>query len=56
MHYFPQMTMKDILWGRSYANVVMLMSSIPSHTPENGKTKEANELEIKNISEVKDLL
>jgi len=53
MHYFPEMSMKDILWGYSYMNLVMLMSSIPSYDPEK---KKKNDLEIKDISEIGDLL
>ena len=56
MHYFPEMSMRDILWKYSYMNLVMLMSSIPSYSPENAKKKRANDLEIKDINEIKDLL
>ena len=51
MHYFPEMSMKDILWGYSYMNLVMLMSSIPSYKDD--KKKKANDLEIKDINELK---
>jgi len=53
MHYFPDMSMRDILWGHSYANLVMLMSSIPSYDP--GKEKK-NAMEIKDIDELRGLL
>ena len=54
MHYFPKMSMKDILWGYSYMNLVMLMSSIPSSTKDE-KKKKTNDLEIKDFSELKGL-
>jgi len=53
MHYFPKMSMKDILWGYSYMNLVMLMSSIPSYKDD--KKKKANDLEIKDVNELKGL-
>jgi len=56
MHYFPEMSMRDILWNYSYANLAMLMSSIPSYKPEDEKKKKAKDLEIKNIGELKGLL
>jgi len=46
--------MKDILWGYSYTNLAMLMSSIPSYKDE--KKKKTNALEIKDINEIRDLL
>ena len=54
MHYFPEMSMRDILWHYSYTNIAMLMSSIPSYKDE--KKKNTNDLEIKDISEIKELL
>jgi len=45
--------MKDILWGYSYMNLVMLMSSIPSYKDD--KKKKANDLEIKDVNELKGL-
>jgi len=56
MHYFPEMSMRDILWNYSYTNLAMLMSSIPSYSPENEKKKKMNDLEIKDINELKGLL
>lgn len=56
MHYFPEMSMKDILWNYSYTNLVMLMSSIPSYDAEKAKKKEIRDLEIKDINELKGLL
>ena len=56
MHYFPEMSMRDILWGYSYTNLAMLMSSIPSYSPEDAKKKRVNDLEIKDIKEIGDLL
>jgi len=52
MHYFPEMSMRDILWGYSYTNLAMLMSSIPSYDPEKEKKKN---MEIKDINDIKDL-
>ena len=46
--------MKYILWGCSYTNLAMLMSSIPSYKDD--KKKKANDLEIKDINEIKGLL
>ncbi|MCK4447065.1 MAG: hypothetical protein KAW56_08280, partial [Candidatus Marinimicrobia bacterium] len=54
MHYFPEMSMRDILWNYSYTNLAMLMSSIPSYKDD--KKKKANDLEIKDINEIKNLL
>jgi len=54
MHYFPEMSMKDVLWKYSYTNIAMLMSSIPSYKDD--KKKKANALEIKDINEIRDLL
>lgn len=48
--------MRDILWNYSYANLVMLMSSIPSYKPGDEKKKKAKDLEIRDINELKDLL
>ena len=53
MKYF-RIPMKEILWGYSYTNLAMLMSSIPSYKDD--KKKKANALEIKDISEIGDLL
>ena len=53
MHYFPEMSMRDILWNYSYMNLVLLISSIPSYDP---KKKDVKDLEIKDISEIGDLL
>ena len=55
MKYF-RIPMKDILWGYSYTNLAMLMSSIPSYNFENEKKKKANKLEIKDINDIRDLL
>ena len=52
MKYF-RIPMKDILWGYSYTNLAMLMSSIPSYKDD--KKKKANSLEIKDINEIRDL-
>ena len=46
--------MKYILWEISYTNLAMLMSSIPSY--QDDKKKKANDLEIKDINEIKGLL
>ncbi len=56
MHYFPGMSMRDILWNYSYMNLVMLISSIPSYNSEDSKKREAKDLEIKDINEIGDLL
>jgi len=56
MHYFPEMSMKDILWNYSYVNLVMLMSSIPSYKPGDEKKKKAKDLEIRDIGELDGLL
>ena len=48
--------MKDILWNYSYINLVMLVSSIPSYNAKDDKKKKANDLEIKDISEIGNLL
>lgn len=48
--------MRDILWNYSYANLVMLMSSIPSYRSGDDKKKKAKDLEIKDIDELKGLL
>lgn len=56
MHYFPSLTMEDVLWGYSFINLAMLMNSIPSYDLENEKKKKANKLEIKDINDIKDLL
>jgi len=53
MHYFPEMSMKNILWDYSYANLAMLMSSVPSYKDD--KKKKTEDLEIKDISEIKGL-
>jgi len=53
LHYFPGLSMRDILWRYSYTNLVMLVSSIPSYNLDKEKNKE---LEIKDISEIGDLL
>ena len=45
--------MKEILWIYSYTNLVMLVSSIPS---SDIKKKNTKDLEIKDISEIRDLL
>ncbi|MBA7566351.1 hypothetical protein ES708_08042 [subsurface metagenome] len=55
MHYFPRMSMRDILWNYSYTNLAMLMSSIPSYKPGDDKNKKAKDLEIKDINELKGL-
>ena len=54
MHYFPEMSMRDILWNYSYTNLAMLMSSIPSYKDD--KKKKVNDLEIKDINEIQGLL
>jgi len=54
MKYF-RIPMKDILWNYSYVNIAMLMSSIPSYSPEDEKKKKAKDLEIKDIGEIGDL-
>ena len=54
MKYF-RIPMKDILWGYSYTNIAMLMSSIPSYSSKDEKKKKANDLEIKDINELKGL-
>jgi len=46
--------MKNILWDYSYANLAMLMSSVPSSTKDE-KKKKTNDLEIKDFSELKGL-
>jgi len=51
MHYFPGMTMENILWDYSYTNIVMLLSSVPKYDAKEDKKKKAKELEIKDISE-----
>ena len=56
MHYFPRMSMRDILWNYSYTNLAMLVSSIPSYDPEKQKKKEISNMEIKDINEIKGLL
>jgi len=48
--------MRDILWNYSYTNIAMLMSSIPSYDPKKQKRKEITDMEIKDISEIKNLL
>jgi len=48
--------MRDILWDYSYINIAMLMSSIPSYDPKKQKRKEITDMEIKDISEIKNLL
>jgi len=48
--------MRDILWNYSYTNLAMLMSSIPSYSSEKQKKKEMNDMEIKDVSEIKGLL
>ena len=53
LHYFPGLSMRDILWKYSYTNLVMLVSSIPSY---DSKKKNIKDLEIKDISEIGDLL
>jgi len=53
MHYFPEMSMRDILWGYSYTNLAMLMSSVPSYIADKEKKKD---LEIKDIGELKGLI
>jgi len=45
--------MEYILWGISYTNLAMLMSSIPSYGED--KKKKANDLEIKDINEIEGL-
>jgi len=52
MHYFPRMSIKSILWDYSYANLVMLMSSIPSYDPDKQRKKEVADMEIKSIAEL----
>ena len=52
MHYFPRMSIKSILWDYSYANLVMLMSSIPSYDPDKQKKKETEGMEIRSIAEL----
>lgn len=52
MHYFPRMSIKSILWDYSYANLVMLMSSIPSYDPDKQRKKEIAGMEIKSIAEL----
>ena len=54
MHYFPEMSMRDILWNYSYMNIALLMSSIPNY--QDDKKKRASDLEIKDINEIKGLL
>lgn len=56
MHYFPRMSMRDILWNYSYTNLAMLMSSIPSYDPKKQKKKEISDMEIKDINEIRGLL
>lgn len=56
MHYFPRMSMRDILWNYSYTNLAMLVSSIPSYDPEKQKKKEISKMEIKDVREIKGLL
>ena len=56
LHYFPGLSMKDILWNYSYINLVMLVSSIPSYNAKDDKKRKANDLEIKDINEIKGLL
>jgi len=46
------MSIKSILWDYSYANLVMLMSSIPSYDPDKQKKKEIDGMEIKSIAEL----
>ena len=48
--------MRDILWNYSYTNLAMLMSSIPSYKPGDEKKRQAKDLEIKDIRELKGLL
>lgn len=48
--------MKDILWGYSYTNLAMLISSIPSYSTKDEKKKQIKDLEIKDINEIKGLL
>jgi hypothetical protein len=56
MHYFPGMNMQNILWDYSYANIVMLLSSVPKYDAKKDKKKKAKELEIKDISELEGLI
>jgi len=54
MHYFPGMSKKDILWKYSYANITMLMSSIPDST--NSKKNKNKDLEVNSVEELIGLL
>lgn len=57
MHYFPQMSMETILWHMSYANIVMLMSSIPTYDSKDAKDKkEHSGMEIDDLSELRSLI
>jgi hypothetical protein len=46
--------MENILWGTSYTNLVMLISSIPSYSPD--KNKKAKDLEIKDVNDIEGLI
>jgi hypothetical protein len=48
--------MENILWDYSYTNIVMLLSSVPKYDAKEDKKKKAKELEIKDISELGNLI